>query len=212
MATSHIDSNEYSKGLQKALQVRGDKQAPNEMNVDQVMVTADAVQGGFSIASREGFSESGALPSAASDAAFLLISPITSGAGFARDHIRNNAEWDTRILFFQFTASGFGTSANNFELTHTFTHIKDGNIVQVEAIQQIIDEKPDMNWCFPMFSREETGSHQQFIGSSWNGRLPPGIDWTVTLNRQGGTNFGASKNYEINVIWERVPRGARLPL
>ena len=208
---SHVDSNDYMRGLQRALDVKGVRNAPDKLLVDSIKVIADAVQAGFAIRETDSFNVSGeALNSPDTIADFNMFSPLNSD--FARGTQRNNFDHDIRVLFWHFQVIGFTSNTDNWTGRHIFKHVRDGATTQCPAIIQETEQNRGPDWCLPGQVRDLASNYQNVPTTSWNGWLPSNIIWNFEISKNNGSNFGTAKSVNYECIYVRVPKGAQLPL
>jgi len=206
MASSALDSNTYSLGLQRALDIKGKKNAPNLINTDEIMVIANAIQDGFAIKEAVTFNQSEAITTGTEIIDIELFSPVDTI--FGKDNVRNNRLWENRILAFSASVSGQGSGggANYFRLR--FRNITDGTLATIVQMKGQKDVDPAL-FNIPAITIESTGIYETNVGMAWNGYIPAGI--SLNLEYDNVVNLSAG-TVLLDFVGYRVPRGAQLPL
>lgn len=207
MATSHVDSNEYSKGIQRALKVRGTKQSPNDLNTDQIQMTVDAVQSGFSICERSFINMSDAFTGGAPNKTFTFIDPNSPVAN------RNNRLRELRFLFLEIIV-GNVTPVNNAVIRFDVNMVDpadSGNTVR--GIKMSMRQQTGRTLyalCLPGTTDEGTGSDQSYNTNHWHGWLPANTILEIEVAKS--SNFTGAETFQIQSCCVEVPKGAHLPM
>ena len=170
---SHIDSNDYMRGIQRALRVKGVRNAPDKLAVDRVQPIVDALQAGYGIYEVQSFNANIALNSADTIVDVDMFNPLGNGP-FPLGDQRNNFEREIRILFWHASITGFISNGDKWDCNHNFKHVRDGVTTQVKAIHHTTFQSR-LDWYLPTATYDLDGTFQLFNGTNWNGFLPHNI-------------------------------------
>jgi len=210
LATSALDSNTYKKGLAAALKIKGTKEAPNEVNVDQIQIIADAMQGGFSHYEHHQFTFP--IIFEIEDTKDVIIFSPVDGL-FSPDNVQNNRLWEIRLIGARVVVTGITpVDQDKIQCQLRLNDLQTGG-TDITFIRWELEQKTGKlaySWAFPAMTTDEEGQFQQFQAWNWLGHLPAGKEFAIRLQKD--TSFDGSENGLISFFFVRVPRGSVLPL
>ena len=217
---SWLDSNTWKQGIRKALQIKGDQDAPNHVNVDQIQFIIDSLQSGFSHYSLHAYNTTLALSGGVSSANTTLFEPFSNI--LALTDVRNNFDWETRLLGLECRFENIGASSGDEIWIELSLQFQDP-IIGLTTIRWMRMEQPQIGgvtayrFMFPSLTNVKDkvqGTRDNFAipQNSWNstGWLPARTRLFLTAGREGG-NFGADDVVQINMLWARTPKGTMPP-
>jgi len=208
VASSPIDSGVFAKGIENALQVKGKKNAPSELNTDEVHMIVDSLQGGFSIREKIAFTQNEAITTGTD---FINISVFDSTSNiFGKNDIRFNRNHDIRILFMEMSVSGQGTAGgNNYFRLRMEDKSVPGEVVCMGVQMKAQKDVEPAVWCMPTITLESTGIMETNSVANWNGVVLAGVNLLIEYDNVVGLSNGTQI---LSLIGVRVPKGSQLPL
>jgi len=204
-----LDSNEWKPGIQKRLDIRSEKTAPNLIDTTSVKYIVDALQGGFSNIEtiNQGFNPT-VLAAATNE--FVMLSPEPLQAP---NENANNQEFEIRLIGIECDLTGFTSIAGNpFNMDFSL-HTPENNSL-TRFLRYTFSQnagQTEYRVSLPgMFDDYDSGGDRQ--GLTWNGYIPARTTLTVQLALEGGQTFAGTETWDLDYIYIRVPKGTRLPL
>ena len=209
MAQSHIDSTDYGKGLARALKIKGVRQVPDKLNVDQIQITADSMQGGFSIYEKKHFDVSEAITPTGSMALTLFDPRITT---FPLASAQNNQLEEIRLISMRIRIAGVTAIAGNtIDVQLRYIDLPTGLVLPcVSMAQAQIAGKGQYTWYLPYMVEIPGGSYQFYQGWNWNGWIPAAESFGVQITKQ--TAFAGTETLTVVSSFITVPKGCQLPM
>lgn len=213
---SFIDSNLWKRGIARALQIRGAKDAPNEVNIDQVQFVVDALQEGFAVYEHLDHIETNVALNGSSTVSYVLLEPSTTS--LALDDPRNNNGWESRLLGLDVRLDNIGAASG--EIIWVALRLQKSNnsattFVRLEQPQ--IGGISEYRFHLPNLTNVKDlsqGGFENFSipqqGWGWTGWIPANARLTLEMGRLGGA-FGADDVASISMQWLRVPKGVKPP-
>jgi len=210
LATSALDSNTYKKGIAAALKIKGIMEAPNKVNIDQIQIIADAMQGGFSTYEHHQFTIPITFPITTIED-FIIFSPVDGL--FAKDNVQNNRLHEIRLIGARIQISGVTpVDQDKINVQLRLNDLKAGG-TDITFIRWELEQKTGKlvySWVFPAMTTDEEGQFQQYQAWNWMGHLPAGKEFGIRIVKD--TAFDGSETGSISFFFVRVPRGSILPL
>lgn len=211
------DSNQISKALRDAIEIKGIRGAPDKMNVQQLQPTVDVLQGGFARYEILNLniinSMSGALQTV--DIFDPTLQPESDS--------RNNREFEIRILFMEIHMMGLDaiTYADNDRLILNVRQEMQGFSDAIDGIRSSginwikrwkANLAPDeMSFSIPSTSAEGSADDAPQAVNNWAGWIPAGTKFSIRIDTPD-VNFPGGAQVEILIQAIRTPKRTFLPV
>jgi len=205
-----LDAPLWKRGLVKALGIKGDKEVPNEVNNDQVQITADATQDGFAVYEKKSIALTGT-PNTSKSQTITVFDPSLYFEAEDTDP-RANRLWEIRLLWLQLKITGMtvGTQGDKFQWTIRFLDKSNGSIVRALDLGQFNDGvQTEFRMALPSQVSEENGIMMAYNTLGWQGWIPAGM--TMYVDARNEINFNGNEAMTVDGYFIRVPRGSMLP-
>jgi len=217
---SALDANTLSEAFRRALQIKGVKGAPGQVNVFSVQPTADIIQGGFALYEKINGALSVSL-AGNPDLTQIVFSPLATVT--ALDNKANNRDFEIRLLMLECQIKGL-TTANGYvpnDRLYMDLNLKelgtgpgiDGTVTTGVSILNRFQtnlEPDSFFWHFPSARTETDNDDASSSNSMWDGWVTAGTEFSVTAFSDD-RNFPAGSILEIGYQAVRVPKGCFLP-
>jgi len=209
-----IDSSPYSESLKTALNIRGEKQAPNEVDLDSVKVIVDAVQGGFAKYESKALEITGTLI-AGKNSSINIFSPtsaVQDPGTPANPNFQYTRLHEIRIIGMRVQVGGITSIAgDSIKCSIALLDDRDVAVSESEIVEFEIQQTTSTaySWKFPTMTREVTGAFQLYTAWNWDGWLPNGFTLNVKFNKE--SDFIGTELATIKIFFIRVPRHTLLP-
>lgn len=206
--SSALDSNIWKRGIAKALQVTGIQEAPNQIATDEVKVTVDALQDGFSdyeivTAEKEIVLAGGASPT------FIFFDPTEpEGDPF------NNSQYEIRLLGFRLRVKDIAAVVAGDNISVQLNWFDPANPTLNTCIFLLWERLQvaginDYNFNFPSMTIEENGAYQLFNSFQWSGWIPHKAAIHGVVKKD--TVFAGTEDFIMTATFARVPRNSKPP-
>jgi len=205
-----LDATQWKKGLVTALGIKDPKEVPNFANTDEVQITADALQGGFSSYEKKSIALVG-VPNTSKSQTITVFDPSDFEANEKKDP-RANRLWEVRLIALQLRIQGMsvGTLGDKFQWTIRMLDKSNGSIVRMLDLGQFNDGvQTEFRMALPTQISEENGIMMAYNTLGWKGWIPAGM--TVYIDARNEVNFNGNESFSVDGYFIRVPRHSILP-
>jgi len=205
-----LDATKWKRGIVSALGIKDAVEVPNHVNADEVQLTTDALQGGFSSYEKKSIALVG-VPNTSKSQTITVFSPDEF---FTNEKVdpRANRLWEVRLIALQLRIQGMsvGTQGDKFQWTMRWLDKSNGSIVRMLDLGQFNDGvQTEFRMALPTQTSEENGIMHAYNTLGWKGWIPAGM--TVYIDARNEVNFNGNEDFSVDGYFIRVPRNSILP-